>query len=117
GDPKPPASCPCWTGAELAAFDGVLPPVTGLTSAVKCTEFHDADGVMTKNQVMEGYVFFGGDPSKEGLALATVDPNGPDPHNGCTLYRFGDPEINFALEQPEAETCMAEIVSHCAALP
>lgn len=109
GGTTPPASCKCWTGAELAAIDGVLPEVPGLTAVVECTAVVGADG--TKNQVMEGYDF-GFGISVEGVAWANVDPI----HNGCFFSRSGVPAMNLSLERADAENCQAEILAQCAAI-
>ena len=100
--------------AELAAIDGVLDPVAGLTAVVECTVVTNTEG--TTNQVMEGYDFGIGLPTVEAVLWANVDPNVPAVHNGC-FFRVGlaDP-INFALEQADAQNCQAEILAHCTKL-
>lgn len=115
GGTEPPAAsnCACWTGEELAAIDGDLPPSTLGDPVLECTVKTDADGNMTNNQAVEGYPTLIG-PTPEGLANATLDPS--DPYYGCVYLRSGEESISFPLEPADAQACMTEIVDHCAAM-
>jgi hypothetical protein len=110
----PPAECPCWTGAELAAIDGELPPMDGMTATVDCTALDDG-GAVYRQQVREGYDL-GFTISVERVAWASVSTGGPDPYDGCFISSSDGLQRNFPLETADAEKCVQEIAAHCDAL-
>ncbi len=113
-EPPPPSQCACWTGAELASIDGDLPAVDGMTSGVDCTSNTNENGIMYENQAAEGYDFLGL-LSLEGVAWTSIDAGGMEPYNGC-FFSNSDGFRNFPLEKADAQNCMQEVATHCAAL-
>jgi hypothetical protein len=112
-EPPPPTSCPCWTGDELASIDGDLPPMDRMFSLVDCTALEE-NGIIYQRQVVEGYGLELPE-TVEGVAWASVDTGGLEPHNACYFWNRSG-QRNFPLEQADAVQCLQEVASHCAAI-